>query len=101
MVDTASLFIPGPDHHGEKFRLSKRISAIQLVAAEDGGAKLGLLSQLGPGATVEICGKGFNERTVKVRSSHQYYFVFLEDLTSQAPDAASYLSATQISASPH
>lgn len=88
MVNTASLFIPGPNHHGEKFWLSKCISAIQLVAAEDGGAKLGLLSQLGPGVTVEICGKGFDERTVKVRSSQQYYFVFLEDLPSQAAAAA-------------
>ena len=87
-MNTAEFYIPDPNNHGDKFRLFKAISAIQLVPAEEGGARLGLLSQLGPGSTVEICGSGFDERTVKVRSSNQYYFVFLQDLQAQAAVAA-------------
>ena len=88
MMNTAEFYIPDPNNHGDKIWLSKRISAIQLVPAEEGSARLGLLSQLGPGIIVEICGSGFDERTVKVRSSDQYYFVFLQDLSSQAARAA-------------
>jgi hypothetical protein len=56
---------------------------------ENGGGKLGLLSQLGPGVTVEICGNGFDDRTVKVRTANQqYYFVFFQDLTLQKAAAA-------------
>ncbi len=87
-MNTAEFYIPDSNNHGDKIRLFKPISAIQLVPAEDGGAKLGLLSQLGPGATVEICGGGFDDRTVKVRSSNHYYFVFLEDLNSQTAAAS-------------
>jgi hypothetical protein len=78
-------FIPASDTGGPKIPLSKRISAIELIRKEDGRAKLGLLSQLGPGVVIEQCGDGFNERTVKVRTNGQVYFVFREDLEAQAP----------------
>lgn len=89
MMNTAEFYIPDSNNHGDRIWLTRTISAIQLLPAEDGGAKLGLLSQLGPGLGVEICGTGFDERTVKVRSSDHYYFVFLEDLNSQRVAAAS------------
>jgi hypothetical protein len=60
--------------------LGKRICAIQLLPDGNGGEKMGLLTQLASGATAEICGTGFNTRTVKVRVNGQYYFVFLQDI---------------------
>lgn len=76
--------IPEPGICSGKMSLSKTISAIQLVRSEDGFPKLGLLTQLGSGVTVERCGEGFNERTLMVRASGQYYFVFLQDLEQQS-----------------
>ena len=64
--------------------LSKTISAIQLLPDDEGGARLGLLLQLGPGTTVEPCGQGFNERTTKVYANGHFYFVFSEDLQLRA-----------------
>jgi hypothetical protein len=84
-VNASAFFIPSPEIHGQRISLCKPISAIQLVTNESGRAKLGLLSQLGPGTTVERCGDGFNERTAKVRVNGQCYFVFLQDLESQIP----------------
>jgi hypothetical protein len=81
-------FIPSSDTGGQKIPLSKRISAIQLVRKEDGRARLGLLSQLGPGTILEQCGDGFNERTVKVRTNGQVYFVFRQDLEAQTAQAS-------------
>jgi len=89
MMNTDAFFIPDTHTFGERIRLSRPISAIQLVPKEGGGAKLGLVAQLGPGTTVERCGDGFNERTTKVRAHDQYYFVFLQDIESQALLAAS------------
>jgi hypothetical protein len=83
-VNTGAFFIPRADTHGQKVCLLKPISAIQLAEDDRGRAKLGLLSQLGPGTTVECCGDGFNDRTVKVRVNNLCYFVFLQDLESQA-----------------
>ncbi len=38
------------------------------------------LTQLAPKVMLEVCGDGFNERTLKVRSGSAVYFVFREDL---------------------
>ncbi len=84
MMNTDAFFIPDSHIGSERIRLSRSISAIQLVPKEGGGAKLGLVVQLGPGTMVERCGGGFNERTVKVRAHGQYYFIFLQDMESQA-----------------
>jgi hypothetical protein len=79
--------IPEPGVCGGKMSLSKPLSAIQLMRSENGRPKLGLLTQLGPGITVERCGEGFNERTLMVRTNGQHYFVFLQDLELQAAAA--------------
>ena len=84
-MNASAFFIPNPEIHGETISLCKPISAIQLVTNETGRAKLGLLSQLGAGITVERCGEGFNERTAKVRVNGLCYFVFVQDLESQGP----------------
>jgi hypothetical protein len=84
MINPDALYIPDASNHGDRIWVSKSISAIQLLPTEEGGAKLGLLSHLGPGVMVEICGNGFDERTAKVRAHSQYYFVFWQDLESQA-----------------
>ena len=74
-----------PDYRkiGRKISLLRSISAVQLVDDEHGGAKLGGVSQLGPGSKVQCCGDGFDQYTVKVRAKGRIYFVFLEDLESQ------------------
>jgi hypothetical protein len=84
MMNTDAFFIPDIQACEEGIRLLRPISAIQLVPKEGGGAKLGLVAQLGPGTTVQRCGDGFNERTAKVRAHDQYYFVFLQDIESKA-----------------
>jgi hypothetical protein len=79
---------PDPYYGSEKIALLRPISAIQLIQDESGHEKLGLLSQLGPGVMVERCGAGFSEGTVKVRANGHCYFVFLQDLESQAAKAS-------------
>ena len=82
-MNTNEIFIPESGFSRETVALFKSISAIQLIAKEHGeGSKLGLISQLGAGTIVEVCGEGFNERTVKVRAHGQCYFVFLQDIKS-------------------
>jgi hypothetical protein len=67
---------------GLEIMLQRPISAIQAFHQEDGSTRLGLFSKLGPGITVQRCGEGFNDRTVKVRTNGQCYFVFVEDLVA-------------------
>jgi mevalonate kinase len=45
-----------------------------------GTVKLGPMLLLPAGTRVELCGAGFNSRTVKVRHRDSYYFVFQENL---------------------
>jgi hypothetical protein len=67
--------------------VSRNIAAIQIERAEDGQEKLGVISQLPQGAALDICGEGFNSRTVKVGWRGQHYFVFIQDLRDQASAA--------------
>ncbi len=62
--------------------LARRIPAILLERSEqsDRNGKLGLILQLPADSDVEVCGDGFNSRTVKVCHNGLYYFVFSEDL---------------------
>ena len=60
--------------------LLKNIAAIELRPAEDGKPSLSAITQLPRDSELQMCGPGFNPRTVKVRSSGQLYFVFLQDL---------------------
>lgn len=71
-----------PDVHGPtvSHSLAKNIAAIELVSAESGRPRLGPVLQLPNGSLLDVCGDGFNERTVKIRSNGKYYFVFRSDL---------------------
>lgn len=57
--------------------LPARISAIHVMPGQE---QRGLVTQLPQSADVEICGDGFNDRTVKVRWHDSFYFVFRDDL---------------------
>jgi hypothetical protein len=67
----------------ESYRLTDQISAFEIAYSEDGAERLGLICRLPAGAELEVCGDGFNHRTLKVRCGEQSYFVFLQDLASQ------------------
>jgi len=84
MASTTGFFLPNTPVVNEKIAILKPISAIQVFENEDGTSRMGLLSQIGPGVVLEPCGKGFNERTAKVRVRGYYYYVFLQDLESQS-----------------
>jgi hypothetical protein len=86
MVNTDSFFLPEPECDGEKVILSRSVCAIQLVKRQS-GTRLGPLTQLHVGTTVEICGEGYNERTLKVRMNGDYFFIFSQDL-DVAPNTA-------------
>ena len=81
-MDQSALFIPEDSSGGTPVTLLRPVSAIQLVKKKDGTVKLGMLGQLGPGTKVVPCGKGFNERTIKVRAEGNHYFVFRQDVPS-------------------
>ena len=77
----------------ETYTLGKSVSAIQIMSAEDGSRRLGLITQLPEGAQIDIGGPGFNDRTVKVRCGGSSYFVFLDDLEPQRKRMASVVMA--------
>ena len=80
MINTAAMSIPRPVFVERSVSVTKPISALQLVWDERRGTtKLGVLS-LRPGATLEVCGEGFDQRTVKVRCNNTFYFVFRQDI---------------------
>jgi hypothetical protein len=68
----------------ENITLAQQISAIKLVTAQSGQGKLGGIRPLPIGARVQVCGDGFNERTVKVRYCNDYFFVFRQDLQERS-----------------
>ena len=79
-----------PDRAGHtRFILAKPIAAINFSVSETGEARTGLLTQLPKDAAVELCGGGFNDRTVAVRWHNSFYFVFLQDIES--PEAGNAL----------
>ena len=82
MVNSEALFIPDDScpHFVPARILQQKISAIQLTPAHGGGARLGMITQLPQNARLEVCGDGFNDRTIKVRWQNSFYFVFRADL---------------------
>ena len=67
--------------------LSEEILAMELISTPTGQMQLGPLCSLPKGAEIEVCGAGFNDRTTKIRSHGQFFFVFLQDLENQSPRA--------------
>jgi len=55
--------------------LQKDIAAIQAPSGGCGRPGLGIVLRLPRGLQVEVCGGGFSERTVKIRSKSDFFFV--------------------------
>ena len=70
----------------ETLVLSRTIPAIGAENV-DGKIRLGLMSQLGAGTILRVCGYGFNERTVCVKTNGCVYFVFREDIQKMTSPA--------------
>lgn len=85
-MQQSSLFIPSNPYVESAQTLTRKVLAIQLECKggqSTGAAKLGPIFHLPAGATVDLCGAGFNARTVKVRHHEAYFFVFHEDLSPE------------------
>lgn len=87
MIHTDAFFIPDCIAIERTVSLCRPITGVQLMPRERGPAVLGSFSELPEGATVEVCGYGYNERTAKVRVNGQYYFVFRQDIDPLIPRA--------------
>lgn len=57
-----------------------KASAIQVLTAEDGSSRMGLLTEIPLSGNIRTCGPGFNERTILVRLDDSLYYMFREDL---------------------
>lgn len=78
------IFIPSPVQVWSTSSLTRGISAVRLEPGRDPRrARLGQLETLPAGATVEVCGAGYNEKTVKVRCQGEFFFVFEGDLIAE------------------
>jgi hypothetical protein len=81
-MDITALFIPECVQVEKTLTLTKEISAMELVRRESGGTRLGAIATLPKGSHLEVCGRGFNDRTFKVRYNDRFFFVFLQDVES-------------------
>ena len=84
MIHIDAFFIPDCIAVERSVSLCGPITGVQIMPREQGRAALGF-SELPEGATVEVCGYGYNERTAKVRVNGQYYLVFLQDIDPLIP----------------
>lgn len=81
MVDEQMLYMPKTETRVLSHLLARNISAIELTTGSTSGqSRLGPVQQLPYGSLLDVCGDGFNDRTVKIRSNGKYYFVFRSDL---------------------
>ena len=55
---------------------------------------MGLLTQITLDPGVEVCGPGFNDKTVQVNFGGAMYFVFREDLETQSKQTEKSRSST-------
>jgi hypothetical protein len=69
------------------YRLQQKIAVIELLQRSEERLRLGNITFLPEGAEVEICGPGFNARTVRVCSGDRYYFAFEDEVMRGAPRA--------------
>lgn len=63
-------------------KLWKDIAAIRLLANSEGNPRYGGIFELPRDAEVDVCGAGFNERTVKLRWRGEFFIAFVQDLES-------------------
>jgi hypothetical protein len=69
----------GTSNPGTLTLLRRPICAIQIERDEVGKEKLGLIAQLGTGTPIQVCGPGFNRRTMRVSVNGLYFFVFARE----------------------
>ncbi|MBV9766299.1 MAG: hypothetical protein JOZ48_15740 [Acidobacteriaceae bacterium] len=81
-----SLFYPGSPK--KTYILPRNIAAIQAISDGQGHTRMGTILQLPEGTQVDVCGDGFNDRTVKVSCQSGFYFIFLEDVEAAVPVSA-------------
>jgi hypothetical protein len=62
---------------------------MEVVPVVDGAQPTGILRQIFPTPDLEVCGEGFNDKTVQVRLGGSVYFVFRQDLGMQTPTRTS------------
>ena len=75
---------PNPAVYENTITLRRATAAIRIVPEEYGRSRFGLCMHLPAGARIEICGMGFSERTVQVRSEGFSYFVLLKSVLADA-----------------
>ena len=81
MLSKEVSYLPESLRPSRSYTLSRRVAALRLARAAHGSqGKLGEIVQLQPGTRLDCCGDGYNERTIKVHSAGDFYFVFLQDL---------------------
>lgn len=61
---------------------SKNIAALWLVANSEGNPRHRGIFELPRDAEVDVCGAGFNGRTVKLRWRGEFFTAFVQDLES-------------------
>jgi hypothetical protein len=79
--------LPGGNIENDTCILSRTIAAIQTSTYPTNASQLGVIVQLPCRTKLTLLGKGFNDRTVKIRSQQAFYFVFLEDLDEDTQEA--------------
>jgi hypothetical protein len=67
----------------------KAISALERLPTQN-GAHAGRITPVPEGTHLQVCGRGFNERTIQVRWEGRQGFVFLQDV-EQVETAAELL----------
>lgn len=78
-----------PQRPKTTYVLPRNLSAIQVIADGLGRIRMGTILQLPEGAEVEVCGEGFNDRTMKITWEGGFYYIFIEDVEAgKAPFAA-------------
>jgi hypothetical protein len=82
-MSSNALFVAGWVIPESRYRLSESIWAFEIAYSEEDPERFGPVCRLPEGADLEVCGDGFNDRTVKVRGGGRCYFVFLQDLDLQ------------------
>lgn len=66
------------------YRLRRNLSAVQIEVTEGVSTAHGVVVSLLNGSKIEVCGPGFDARTIKVQCDGSLYYLFSEDLQSSA-----------------
>jgi hypothetical protein len=75
-----SLEVSDGAYQEKSFKLWRNITVIRLVTNQKGDLRYAGISELPKGAEVDLCGMGFNERTVKLRWQGEFFIAFVQDL---------------------